>query len=203
MGFVYNNVWEAFCKTYLELNGFFVLTNTFVALMDEDEPDRRRRTLEADVVAYKLQATDLGDYFVDVPPNAAEREEPAEFFAGVNDAGKLVYCEVKANLSRDQRMITHLLDDNNVGRKAGRIEQRFKVDPTIVVMAYQINPENKRRIAQAGWAHKEFPSMLRFIRERFEMHRIAKRSVQYNDPWLEMMRLFSALELHGADAPPE
>lgn len=197
MGFVYNNVWEAFCKTYLELNGFFVLTNTFVALTDEDEPDRRRRRIEADIIAYKLlQHTDLEDYFVDMPPAAADQTETAQFFAGVNEADNLVYCEVKANLGSDQAMITNLLGDDRINRKAARIRRRYGVPPQVVVIAYHINQENKQRIDEAGWAYKEFPAMLGFIRGRFERHRVAKGSVQYNDPWLEMMRLFSVMELH-------
>jgi hypothetical protein len=202
MGFVYNNVWEAFCKTYLELNGFFVLTNTFVALMDEDEQDRRRRRLEADIIAYKLPRTDLGDYLVDVAPDTPEQYS-AEFFAGTNRTNNLVYCEVKANLSGEQGIISDLLDDDNTGRKADLIRGRFKVRPQVVVMAYEISQENKERIAEAGWTYKEFPAILRFIRERFDRHRSTKRPIQYNDPWLEMVRFFSVLRLHGVGTLPE
>lgn len=37
MGFVYNNTWEGFCKTYFELHGYFVTTNLFAALVNPDD----------------------------------------------------------------------------------------------------------------------------------------------------------------------
>ena len=37
MGFIYNNTWEGFCKTYFELHGYFVTTNLFAALLRPED----------------------------------------------------------------------------------------------------------------------------------------------------------------------
>ena len=34
MGLLFNNYWELSCRTYLELNGYFVLSNLFADLHD-------------------------------------------------------------------------------------------------------------------------------------------------------------------------
>lgn len=123
MGFVYNNTWEAFCKTYFELHGYFVTTNLFAALIEpgeieamredgiiadgmapEKKPDARTTKIEADLVAYRIPGTNLGMYPLDKMRKDAD---PSEFFAGeekclvggnASDL-QLVYVEVRANLS--------------------------------------------------------------------------------------------------------
>jgi hypothetical protein len=198
MGFVYNNVWEAFCRTYLELNGYLVLSNVFVALMaGGGDAGASHYGLEADIIAYKIDGTNLEPYPVDVP--VQNYQSPvAEFFAGVNRPDNLVYCEVKANLRPHghQREIRKLLGTNGrekIDEKAKLIEQRLDTSPQIVLMAYQIGDESRQRIAEAGWLCKEFPVMYSFMKHRFREHRPEKRRVLYNDPWLEMIRFVDRL----------
>ena len=124
MGFVYNNPWEGFCKTYFELHGYFVTTNLFAALLSPDEVDKmqqegliendldpeagkkdaRNSKIEADLVAYRIPNTDLGYYPLD---KSTDTSSPFEFFAGDDKYRqgdklidqRLIYAEVRANLS--------------------------------------------------------------------------------------------------------
>lgn len=202
MGFVYNNVWESYCKTFLELNGYFVLTNTFVSLLDEEEGDARRRKVEADLIATRLTNTNLGGYLLDIPQEQGQ-EILHRFSAGILDRDPLIYGEVRANLSRqnDQQLIDELFDERGdearINRKLDRIEQRFNVRPTVVIFAYNITGDNLQRIHDRGWKYKLFPDMMKFIRSRFQAEMVAKHRVQYNDPWLEFMRFVNRLEMDG------
>ena len=199
MGFVYNNVWEAFFKTYLELNGFFVLTNTFVALTDQTAIEENRQGMEADIIAYKLSATNLDPYYLDrVPDNQPDR---GEFFAGENRQANLVYCEIKANLRGHEINIDDLIADrSNPQAKLGLIQQRFNLVPQGVIVAYSLTNTQKDLITQSRWKHKEFPSIFRFLERRFRQHRENKGRVFYNDPWLEIMRMLDALCVNGKAA---
>lgn len=124
MGFVYNNTWEGFCKTYFELHGYFVTTNLFAALLTPEDVDQmqhegliendllpqaekkdaRNSKIEADLIAYRIPSTNLGIYPLD---RRSDGSPTAEFFAGDakyrlgNDLHdqRLVYAEVRANLS--------------------------------------------------------------------------------------------------------
>jgi hypothetical protein len=209
MGFVYNNAWEAFCRTYLELNGYFVVSNIFIALTANPRPRAIDEFadvhygLEADIVAYKVENTDLGEYTIDLP-HPSDGSHGAEFFAGENQPNNLVYCEIKANLSRNQQAIRDLLEgqpSQRIRQKAWLIEERFRIKPRIVAVAYYIDDRRKQRIAEAGWLYKEFPAMFHFMVNRFRQHMPEKGRVQYNDPWLGMMQFLECLHrddlLHG------
>lgn len=223
MGFVYNNTWEGFCKSYFELHGYFVTTNLFAALVrpedvylldhegliDTDETaeksDARSSKIEADLVAYRLPATNLGKYPLDKRRKGASE---SEFFAGdprytLGDQTfeqQLVYAEVRANLSTTspQQQVKKFFakgKDARERRKVERmteiLEQRFGMTPLVVVMAYDINAECRNLFEDHGeWKYKEFPSMLRFMRRRMKKMFNAKKRVQYNDPFLELLRYF-------------
>lgn len=204
MGFVYNNTWEAFCRTYLELNGFFVLSNLFLGLMVEETGEHGLHyKVDADLVAHKLVSTELGEYVVGQPgPNGEVHE--GEFFAGATGSDPLVYCEVKANFRKhgSQSEITQMLSNerSRIEDKAWHIARRFHACPRIVLMAYQITPENKDRVVENEWSFKEFPAMYRFMRGRFSQHSVEKSRVPYNDPWLEVMRFLECLDRDGDPA---
>jgi len=152
MGFVYNNTWEAFCKTYFELHGYFVTTNLFAALQpmeltelavagvietdDQDDgkkPKSPSRNIEADLVAYRMPKTDLGGFLLD---KAGKKSDPFEFFAG--DANKckikdkasaqtLIYAEVRANLTihSPHRQVAKMFDkgEGKKSREGRKIER--------------------------------------------------------------------------------
>ena len=58
-------------------------------------------------------------------------------------------------------------------------------------MAYEINEECRTLFHRQGtWKYKEFDAMLTFMEGRMEMMFTAKKRVQYNDPFLELLRYF-------------
>jgi len=177
VGFVYNNTWEAFCKTYLELHGFFVNTNLFAALVPHDEIDKmqsagllpsetdgkavdmRTKKIEADLVAYRIPKTELGMYEVDL---RTDQSPLGEFFAGEHQysfnneqrALQLVYVEVRANLalSGADQQIEPFFGSKKDGKKVKRmisiLRKRFNgIEPLFVVMANSITDEQKKKIA--------------------------------------------------------
>lgn len=230
MGFVYNNTWEAFCKTYLELHGFFVCTNLFAAMVppraiddmqdegliprevDAEQADMRTRKIEADLVAYRIPDINLGMYRLD---SRNQQSQLGEFFAGdgtfvVNSEERplqLVYAEVRANLSLGaaEHQIEPFFDAKRDGGKVQRMTdilgRRFRIAPLFVIMAYTISQEQKQRIAETpGWAFKEFNSMFDFMAFRMKDQYEVKKAVQYNDPFLELFRF---LERRSHQKPEE
>ena len=191
MGFVYNNLWEAFCRTYLELNGFFVTSNLFVDIRNEDNSS----PYEADLVAYRPDNTFVS-YVTDAPDKAYAFDQ-REFFAGQQHS--LVYCEIKANFSQrsPDKAIAELLEGNgrnSVLNKAGLIAERFNggkpngPPPTTVVIGYHISEAYRNKIAAQGWLYKEFQAIRAFVVRRFDAYGYDKLRVMYNDPVLEWMR---------------
>ena len=95
MGMIFNNWWEAFCRTYLELNGYFVQNNLFTDLHDLGESHPH----EADIVAYKIPGTRI-KFALDDPPDRRPGDEHV-FWAGSEEAafsGKCLGADVSTVL---------------------------------------------------------------------------------------------------------
>jgi hypothetical protein len=204
MGFVYNNTSEAMCTTFLEMNGFFVINNLRPFILDEFE---RRFAYEADLLAFKPAGTQ-----VHAPELRQEGCDPYLFHAGDSSAsGLMVYCEIKANftLNDSQRQIRELLSGEGVKKmkdKQERICRRYpSLKPQVAVFAHYIAKNHKQTMAGLGWQYKEFPEVFAFMEGRFQAHRDAKSRVQYNDPWLDMLRFLERLDVQkkGALKQPE
>jgi hypothetical protein len=171
MGFVYNNVWERFTKTYLEMNGFFVLTNLFPAILrpedvlppltekdmgeGEDDTDAIHRAVEADLVAGRFQGTNLL-YQLDTRAKCQSAfnnkhffdPHPVEFFPE-EWTHPFVYAEVRANLARTNApaQIEKLLNDKEkIENKRSLIAQRFSVkvdDILVLVVGFEIKTNHR------------------------------------------------------------
>jgi hypothetical protein len=196
MGFVYNNTSEAMCTTFLEMNGFFVINNLRPFILDEGET---RFAFEADLVALKPPGTCILG-----PEMRNDNSNPQELYAGDNGAsGLLIYCEIKADftLNDSQRPIRELLSDDGIKKlrdKQSRLKTRYpSLVPEVAIFAHYIAKNHKETMAKLGWKYKEFPGIFAFMENRFHKHRDAKSRVQYNDPWLDM------LKVHGAVGIPK
>jgi hypothetical protein len=205
MGFVYNNHWEAVCKSYLEMNGCFVMSNVFVALFipgqveHEGEQDvvqaggnQFSPRLEADLIAYKPASANLTQYGVPLDTAGFWNRNPGqhedEFFAGTEGVNRLVYCEIKAYLrSAADGFAEHFAPEPNINSKIQLIRDRFGMDPEVVLIGHGVTNASKASIHQRGWKYKELGDVFRFIAERFRLCDEKLQAV-YNDPCLEMMR---------------
>jgi hypothetical protein len=204
VGFVYNNPMEAMCVTYLEMNGYFVISNLRPCVL---ESEQSQYGFEADLVAYRLPNTNLPH--VDAP----EREPENGQFYPPRDSRlpSLIYCEIKANiaLGDDLQMVRNLLKSRdaieNVERKANILCERFSVSReqlSVVMMANRLGKNQKVAIRNLNWLFKEFMPMFDFIKARFRKYPAQKGRVQYNDPWLEMLRFLNRWQLAKEGAFP-
>ncbi len=209
VGFVYNNYWEALCRTYFELNGFFVMSNVFVSLFvpehakDDAEAGEERekveRRVEADLIACKVEGTSLSQWHIPLDEKASREPTDLEFLAGTEGETRLVYCEVRAYLqSASDGLADHFKDDANILKKIESILARFQKPPEqleVVLIGHRISDKSKKNLQERSktrkekWAFKELTDIFWFVARRFEACK-EKLGIMYNDPCLEVMRGF-------------